>query len=986
MKKALITCGNCNTQNPKTARFCISCGKALETGPSPGVPGPRGEEVFATKTAETPVAELTTGAVFAGRYKVIEEIGQGGMGRVYKVLDTEIQENLAMKLLRPEIAEDSQTIERFRNELKLARTISHKHVCRMYDLRKEAGTYYILMEYVSGEDLKSLIGRIGQFTVGKAVYTARQICEGLAEAHRQGIIHRDLKPQNIMVDKMGNVRIMDFGIARVHRAKGITASGMMIGTPEYMSPEQSEAKEVDARSDIYSFGLVLYEMLTGRLPLEGEIPLSVAMKHMGEPMRPPREFNPNIPEELNSLILKCLEEDREKRYQSVEELLAELEKIQAGLTTIAKPMTRKEPLTSREITVKFRIKKLLFPALLVLAAATLVLVAWLLFLSGKGPPIPEGKPSLAVLYFKNNTGDERLDHWRQMIPDSITADLSQSKYIHVLSSEKVFQVLRDLNQLEGKTYASDVLERVATRAGVNHLLIGSYAKAGDTIRIHFSLINAQTGKTVASETEEGTGEESIFRMVDDLTKRIKVAFRLTPEELSADLDEEVSQITTSSSEAYKYYLEGRRNHLRGEYRQSIASMEKAVALDPEFAMAYRSMAMSYNNLGLLGRRNEFIEKALELKDRLSQRERYLIEGGYWSSSEETYDRAIEAYSALLELYPEDTTAHQNLGQIYQELEELDEALEHYEAAIQAHTSFIGTYTSAASIMMMKGLYAEVERILREYIKSVSDHSFIRTSLAFNYLSQGMYHFARAEAEKAVTLAPNHFFTLYTKSASHLLAGEFDEAERICQKLLEMKEPAGPYFGYLQLSRISLLQGQFQKAREFLQEGVRLLKTAGVGWAESQFRSILAHHLLRAGRPREAVKECAKAFEVAEQAGRMDLQRLALHYKGLAYAKLRSFSRAKRTARELEALIERGHNKKEIRRVQHLTGVIALESRNYRTAIENLKLPSTSLPSQSEVGADSHLLNTHALYLEPLALAYYGSGDLGKAAQVFERIK
>ncbi|MFB0566599.1 MAG: serine/threonine-protein kinase, partial [Candidatus Aminicenantaceae bacterium] len=308
-----IKCPKCQTENPDDTLYCGKCATPLKED----IP------VSHTKTIETPKEELSRGSTIASRYEVIEELGKGGMGRVYRVEDTKLKQEIALKLIKPEIASDKKTIERFRNELKTARMIAHKNVCRMFDLGEAEGAHFITMEYVPGEDLKSLIRRVKQLTVGTSISVAKQVCEGLTEAHRLGVVHRDLKPSNIMIDKEGNARIMDFGIARSLKAKGITGAGVIIGTPEYMSPEQVEGKEVDQRSDLYSLGVILYEMVTGKLPFEGDTPLSIAMKHKGEIPKNPKELNPQIPEDLNVLILKCLEKEKESRFQLAEELSAE---------------------------------------------------------------------------------------------------------------------------------------------------------------------------------------------------------------------------------------------------------------------------------------------------------------------------------------------------------------------------------------------------------------------------------------------------------------------------------------------------------------------------------------------------------------------------------------------------------------------------------------------------------------------------------------
>jgi len=386
-----IKCPKCHSDNPETKRFCGECGTQI-------IPK---EEIPVTETIVTPKEELTRGTTLAGRYEIIEELGRGGMGNVYRVEDKKTKEELALKLIKPEIASDKKTLERFSNELKLAHKISHKNVCRMYHLGEEEGVHFITMEYIPGEDLKSMIRMTRQLTVGTAISMAKQVCDGLEEAHRLGVIHRDLKPSNIMIDKAGTIRIMDFGIARSLKTKGITGTGVMIGTPEYMSPEQVEGKEADPHSDIYSLGIILFEVLTGRLPFEGDTAFAIGLKHKSEAPENPRKLNSQIPEDLSRLILKCLEKDKENRYQSAEELRSELIRIEEGIPTTERVIPKRKPITSREITVKFSLKKLFMPALVFVALAILISISVVII-----NRLPSEKPFLPThkqLTFKGNT-------------------------------------------------------------------------------------------------------------------------------------------------------------------------------------------------------------------------------------------------------------------------------------------------------------------------------------------------------------------------------------------------------------------------------------------------------------------------------------------------------------------------------------------------------------------------------------------------------
>ena len=778
-----VECPKCNTENTADSEFCKKCATHL----------PSSEEIPAspTKTLETPKEELTTGSIFAGRYQIIEVLGKGGMGKVYRAIDKKLNEEVALKLVKPEIASDKKTLERFSNELKIARKIAHKNVGRMYELMEEKGIHFITMEYVPGEDLKSFIRRVGQLPVGKTISIAKQVCEGLSEAHRLGVVHRDLKPQNIMIDKEGNSRIMDFGIARSLKAKGITDAGVMIGTPEYMSPEQVDAKETDQRSDIYSLGVILYEMVTGRAPFEGDTPLSVAVKQKTGTPEDPRKLNSQIPENLSRIILRCMEKDKENRYQSAGELRSELLNIEKGIPTTERLVLKRKPITSREITVQFSVKKLFIPALVVIALVIAAVVIWQLLFQKEVVLAPKIENSIAVISFENLTGDKNLDDLRKVIPNLIISNLENAGFSYIVSWERMRDICKEIGKEDVEFIDSDLGFEIGRREGIEAIVKGSYSKFGEMFAIELKMLDVETKKHIKTANSKGVGAASILRtQIDELSREIAEGIGLAKQKIEVPKFQ-VKEVSTNSIEAYRYYMDGRENYRKTYYEDAWAFFEKAVELDPDFAMAYYYLSRVDRKIEVI---NNAIEKAKALSHKTTEKERLYIEARYAIIIERDLEKRFRILQQIAKKFPREKRIFHSLGVYYRDRGVFDKAIEEYHKALELDPNYgEGHNQLGYTYLNMRNFLKAIEHF-EKYVFLNPDEAAPLNSLAEAYFQMGKLEEAIAKYKEALEIKPDFHDIYLSVGYIYALKEEPLEAMRWFDNYIATIPPLEPKLG------------------------------------------------------------------------------------------------------------------------------------------------------------------------------------------------
>jgi serine/threonine protein kinase/Flp pilus assembly protein TadD len=743
-------CPKCKAENPDTKSFCGDCGTQLISSK---------DKPAQTRTIESSVQKLARGTVFADRYEIIEELGTGGMGKVYRVEDTKAKEEVALKLIKPEIAADKKTIERFRSELTTARKIRHKNICGMYDLGEDKGSYYITMEYVPGEDLASLIRRV-RIDTSTVVKITKQVCEGLSEAHKSGVVHRDLKPSNIMIDKAGNARIMDFGIARSLKTKGITGEGVMIGTPEYMSPEQVEGKEVDQRSDIYSLGVILYEMVTGRIPFEGDYPLSIAVKHKTEAPRDPKELNTQIPEDLSRLILRCMEKDKAKRYPQAGKLLSELNNLEKGISTTGGIFPEQKP--TAETTSEIR---------------------W--------------ENSIAVLPFVDLSSQKDQEYFCDGMTDEIILKLSKLTDLKVISRTSVMRY---------KNTEKDIRE-IGQELGVATVMEGSIRKEEKNIRINAQLIKVEDGFHIWSDKYDRKFER-IFEVQEDVSRSIANA--LMKKKLTADtLDAAIETNRPSKIEAYDYCLRGwyftnskyAVSFREADFQTALKMFRKALEIDPNYSYAYCGIGFAYQNHYAMTRSEQDLdqvikncEKSYELEPNLVCSNVALAWVAYIKGD---YDKAYKGYKKGMSINSNISGVIYIIARLFRQVGLYRKAIKHCSRATELDPFYPVFYSLLARCFMDIGELGKAEMSIEKAYEVEPDSIWILLDKSLLLIKMGKYNDAEellAEAEKRhprFSVIQNH------KSLVFAAKGEKDKAiayrkDGVIYSLLGKKDEAIHY--------------------------------------------------------------------------------------------------------------------------------------------------------------------------------------------------
>lgn len=706
-----MECPRCGQTNPPGTKFCEKCKAPL----ADVTEAPTSAAVDVTEAPTSATADgwsspspaktdegglgslllLQPGSVLGQRYEILGLLGVGGMGAVYKARDREVDRLVALKVIRRELADNPEILRRFKQELILARQVTHRNVIRIYDLGGAEGVKFISMEYIEGQDLRTTLTQRGKLSPEEAVGIIEQVCRALDAAHSEGVVHRDLKPQNIMVDKQGKVSVMDFGIARSMETPGMTRTGVLLGTPEYMSPQQAKGEEVDARSDLFTLGIIFYELLTGKSPYRAETAYGMLLRRTQERARPPAELDPTIPRFVNDVVMRCLEIDPQRRYQGAAEILHDLEARQAPRRTVT--IARLPTELKQAVLSPIGIAAVVLVVILVVAGA--VFRGRIHFGPAAKQTAAVQPISVAILPFRNASSDPALDWLGSSLAEMLRGDLGQSSYLHTVSSDRVNQILHDLRITPDSSIDPDTLRRIAEFTSADTLVSGQYARFGEQIRIDATLQDLKHQRTIPLKAE-ASNEQGLLSAVAELAKSAQQNLALSADVIK-ELQAKSFRPSSNSVQALRYYNEGLQLARQGKQLEALKKFEASTQEDTEFGLAYSKLAQTYANLGYDNEAENFSRKAVGLSEKLPPPEKYLILANHARITNDN-QKAIEAYENVAKVSPEDADVQFNLAGLYQAAGSYDRARDLYARLLSRDPKYVDALLGMGRVEIFGG--------------------------------------------------------------------------------------------------------------------------------------------------------------------------------------------------------------------------------------------------------------------------------------------